>query len=179
MIDLSTVDNFLDRIFKIIKQQEINVEGLELDHLCFRVETEEEYNKATKQLSKIGSLLSEAIIAGRNISTFKLDKPIYYQNYEIDCIEIPAPGKGKNYKTGWEHAEFVLEKGFSDFIKKHPHIEFNKKSMQKAHNPDIKVTSKDIKGRSISIKFHLSSLEQVIEEENMQKLKSNSNPLKK
>jgi predicted metalloenzyme YecM len=51
-------------------------------------------------------LLSEAMIGGRPISTFRFK--IESQGYTVSCVEIPAVKPNSPYQTGFEHVEFVI-----------------------------------------------------------------------
>ena len=82
---------FLDMILGIIEIVGIDVRGYELDHMCWRVETEEQYEEYKEELSKMGELLVESEVKGRMISVYKLDKPLVYGERVIDVIELPAP----------------------------------------------------------------------------------------
>lgn len=152
----SSLAGFLDKVFDALSDDGINVVACELDHVCWRVESEESYAKWKEILNKKGNLLSEAIIAQRPISTFRLHKPLHYLGREIQLVELPAPGK-KQYAEGWEHAEFVIQESFQDFMDRNEEVQFDTSSMLKAVNPDVK----RIYG-GFSVKFHQQSLDKVI-----------------
>lgn len=98
------------------------------------------------------------MIGGRPIATFQLDTPIRYQSREISLIELPSPKPGSPYTTGWEHAEFVIDTDFDQFIERYPSIDWDMRAYHKAINPDISIQFED----STSIKFHRQSLDYVI-----------------
>ena len=108
-------------------------------------------------LSKYGSILSQEEVGGRLISTFKLKQPIIYKTREIDCIELPSPKEGSFYEQGYEHAEFVIDEKFSQFINRHPTVNFSTRAISKKTNPDISIGYD-----GISVKFHHEALESVI-----------------
>jgi predicted metalloenzyme YecM len=105
----------------------------------------------------MGDILCETEIAWRNISVFKLANPIRYQNRKISLVELPAPKKGSDYKTWFEHVEFVINKNLEDFIAENSELDFNTESIWKETNPTISLNFWDI-----SVKFHKKSLESVI-----------------
>ncbi len=150
---------FLDILFKRIAQKGIEVSNFELDHICYRVETQEKYESLKQELSSIGELLTESLIGGRKIATFKLLKPITYLDRQIYLIELPSPKKSSWYREGYEHAEFVIESSLEEFQERNKHIEFDTKGIEKSINPDIRLPLGDI-----NAKFHLHNLEYVIKE---------------
>lgn len=157
---LGNVEDFVKNIIDSLKQDGIDVSPLNLDHLCYRVETQEDYLAYQQKLATVGSLLSEKEIGGRLISSYKLDNPVYVLGKEIYVIELPAPKKGSSYQRGLEHAEFVIEDSFEDFMHQHPNIQFDTKGMDKPVNADIAINHD-----TFTVKFHHHSLEYVIENE--------------
>lgn len=158
MIDFTKVEAFLDEIFLQLLRSEIDVSYYELDHICYRVETQWEYNECKEHISQLWSLLSETKIWGRHIATYKLKKPIIYQNRKIHVIELPAPKQWSNYRTWFEHVEFVVDKSLESFIAEHSELEFKTKALSKEINPDVSLNFWDT-----AVKFHINTLENVIE----------------
>lgn len=83
---------FLDRIFAGLASVGINVDAYQMDHMCYRVESNEQYD-ATK--SKFegelkSKLLVENIIGGRMIATYKISTPYVYKGRSVDVIELPS-----------------------------------------------------------------------------------------
>lgn len=154
---LGNPTSFLDYIFPYLSTKGINVANYELDHICYRVETEERYQQLKKELSNLGELLTESQIGGRAIASIKLDQPIVYKNRKIDVIELPAPKKDSFYKEGFEHVEFVIDVPFDDFMKVYPHLDFITKDLKKSVNQGVTLKEMDF-----SVKFHHHTLEYVI-----------------
>lgn len=148
---------FLGRLFAALEEAEVDVSNYELDHLCYRVETQERYKELKAQLSRLGELLSEKEVSGRPIAAFKLKEPILYKNRRIWCVELPAPKPGSPYPEGYEHAEFVIRQCFPDFIGQHPAADFDTKALSKRINPEVR-----LQFDGFSVKFHRQSLEYVI-----------------
>ena len=148
---------FLDHLFQYLSAKGINVANYELDHICYRVETEERYQQLKKQLSNLGELLTVSQIGGRAIASIKLDQPIIYKKRKIDVVELPAPKKGSFYKEGFEHVEFVIDVPFDNFMEAHPHLDFITKDLKKSVNQGITLKETDF-----SVKFHHHTLEYVI-----------------
>jgi uncharacterized protein len=157
---LGDVGSFLEKTFFYLDHDGIDVSSYELDHLCYRVDSKERYQKLQAELSRLGTLLNEAEINGRKISTYKLTDPILFNGRQIFLVELPSPKDGSPYPEGLEHSEFVIPERFGDFMKRHPSVPFDLSDIQKKSNPDIK-----IKYDGFSVKFHNKSLEMVIKTE--------------
>lgn len=148
---------FLDHIFQYLSLKKIVVANYELDHICYRVETEDRYQYLKKNLLNLGELLTESQIGGRTIASIKLNQPIIYKNRKIWGIELPAPKKGSFYKEGFEHVEFVIDMPFDAFMKAYPDLNFVTKDLKKSVNQGITLKETDF-----SVKFHHHTLEYVI-----------------
>ncbi len=154
---LGDATSFLDHLFQYLAQKKINVATYELDHICYRVETEERYQVLKKALTNLGELLTESKIGGRSIASIKLAQPIIYKNREIEVVELPAPKKGSFYKEGFEHVEFVIDMPFEEFMAAHPQLNFITKDLKKSVNQGVTLKETDF-----SVKFHHHTLEYVI-----------------
>ena len=126
---------------------------VQMDHMCYRVSTFEEYKAKKKELLTVGKLLGEAQINGRPISTFRLHSPVRYDQWRVDAIELPAPKEGAATEEGLEHVEFVLFDSLDDFLKKYSDKHFNMNAATRDINPDVA-----FRLPSYTVKFHLLSL---------------------
>lgn len=156
---------FLNELFGMLADIELNVEKYEMDHLCYRVATEEEYAEKKQALSLHGELLIESIVNGRPISTFKLHDPIVYKNRKVYLLELPAPKAKHTYKSGLEHVEFVTKEPLQKIIDRYPQYSFEAFGIHKKINADI-----TLKLGEYCIRFHNQSLEEVIKLEKKQGL---------
>jgi len=154
---LGSSSAFLDNLFDYLFEKKIDVSNYELDHICYRVETEERYQTLKIALNNLGELLTESQIGGRAIASIKLNTPIIYKNRKIDVVELPAPKKGSFYKEGFEHVEFVIDIPFADFMAGYPHLNFITKDLKKSVNQGVTLKETDF-----SVKFHHHTLEYVI-----------------
>ncbi|MBT7608823.1 MAG: hypothetical protein HN576_03645 [Bacteriovoracaceae bacterium] len=152
-------EKLLDTVLEKINK-EICLKTLICDHICYRVETELRYQKLKNELALTCELVTESEISGRLISIFKLPNPILYRGLRVDCLELPAPKKDSFYKEGWEHAEFVIE-DLKQFIKDHPHIDFNHKAMDRDINPELGYRVSN----EYQVKFHPLHILEVIKVE--------------
>lgn len=154
---LGPITPFLDRIFHLLDQDGIDISPYELDHVCYRVETEEEYERLKTLLQPLGEMLTEPLIGGRYIATFKMIEPIQYKERKIWCLELPSPKTGSPYKEGYEHVEFVIDKPFEEFMSLYSSLTFKTKGMSKEVNPEISRKYGDL-----AVKFHHHTIEYVI-----------------
>lgn len=160
---LASVPSFIESIVEEALNLGLDIRNYHLDHFCLRVESIEQYESYKGEFSCHGKLISEAIISGRPIATFKLHQPIHYLDKRmIDCIEIPSPKEGVPYPLGLEHVECVVPEALTVFIQRFPQLRFDLRAMKKPINPEVALKLPSGK----SVKFHNQSLEQVIEIEN-------------
>ena len=151
-------EKFLDQLFSEIETLHLKLNFIEIDHLCFRTESDEDYQRVCSDFSEQGVLLIEAPVAGRLISTFKFHTPFQYKKISIPLIEIPAPKKGKTTQRGFEHIELVVKESFEELIQKYSHLKLETAALKKELNPEL-----EIEFKSGAIKFHHQSLEKIIE----------------
>lgn len=149
---------FLKDLFKKMESQKIYFKNSwDIDHLCYRCASDDEYEQLKPYFLRFSDLLIESPVNGRMISTFKLHNPIHFKDWIIDLIELPAPKKGKSTKSGFEHIEVVCDENLRDFaLKFNPQI-VNTKGLSKDYNQELELILGDE-----NIKFHNYSLESVI-----------------
>ena len=150
--------SFLQSLFAEMKDANADFSDLVIDHICYRVETEERYLELKNELSKHGEILTEKPIGGRPIATFKFDEAFTFQEQKIYLLELPAPKEGRFYAEGWEHIEMMIEPSFQDFMAQNGHLSFDTKAITKKVNPEVRLTF-----LSGSVKFHHFPLDYVIE----------------
>ena len=150
-------NQFLVQVFKCLDEIKLDLAKNELDHICYRVETETEYQYLKKQFLLESELLSDKEINGREICVYKLRTPLKFRERTISLIELPAPKKGSKYNSGFEHVEFVLKDDLRDFMSSRPDLNFNIKGLDKKVNPEVRLNFS-----FGAIKFHNYNLEYVI-----------------
>ncbi|MCS3460026.1 MULTISPECIES: VOC family protein [Aeromonas] len=140
----------------------------EIDHLCYRAASPGEYLLLSDCLADAGDLLVEGMIGGRPIATYRLHQPLHIQmrskdgaaiDTQVPCIELAAPKPGRNHQAGLEHIELVVA-SLPALVAAHPQLAFKTGNMGDSRNPDVGLML-----GSGQVKFHLRSLEAVIEEE--------------
>jgi predicted metalloenzyme YecM len=149
---------FLKQMTEQLEVLNLDLSAYQLDHLCYRVTTSEQYETQKTQLCEWGQLLSEAKIGGRPIASFKLRKPVVGAGRLVWVIELPSPKSGRLYPTGFEHAEFVVPADLQEFAKELAHLNIEKDGLKKSHNPELKLALSP----TMNIKFHQVALEQLI-----------------
>lgn len=149
---------FLQKLFLDLESKKIQIEPYWLiDHLCYRVETADQYIQMKKSLESWGKLLIESEVNGRMISTFKLNEGLRFSHWFIDVVELPAPKLGKLTKTGFEHIEVVADISFDSLIKRYSSHSLDLSGLEKDFNQELEI----VLGLR-NIKFHLLSLESVV-----------------
>lgn len=140
----------------------------EIDHLCYRAASLDEYLILRDRLADAGDLLVEGMIGGRPIATYRLHQPLKIQmlskdgralDIRVPCIELAAPKPGRNHQAGLEHIELVVA-SLAALIAAYPQLAFKTGNMGDSRNPDVGLMLS-----SGQVKFHLRSLEAVIAEE--------------
>ncbi len=155
---------FLDTLFECLASSGLELDDLQMDHICYRVEQLEEYVKVKDLINAHGMLLTESNINGRSIACFKLDDPILFRSYELSVLELPSPKLTRPYKSGYEHVEFVVNCSLEEFIESYPNINWDLSGMKKSINRDVRIRFDG----DFSVKFHEQSLEAVIKIEKNQ-----------
>jgi predicted metalloenzyme YecM/phosphoglycolate phosphatase-like HAD superfamily hydrolase len=144
-----------------------------IDHICFRTETIASYEKSKEEIALNSKLISEAYINGRPISTFKLNNPIKINSqYSIGLLELPAPKCGQYVKEGFDHIEVVSKSRLENILGKFTKLKFVTENISAKINREISILFNEG-----LVKFHESSLEDVIHSEKKQIIKNNSKNL--
>ncbi len=148
---------------------EVEVVGFDMadfmvvDHICYRVETLDQYEDKKTQLEAYGERLAETSVNKRPIATYKLHQPIRVASWRIDALELPAPKPGRAETEGLEHAEFVIYDTVEQFLAKYSGMQFDTKAADRGINPEIGMRLPSGKG----VKFHLLPLTAVVQLEKL------------
>lgn len=144
---------FLDRLFQALVNSSISLDGLQIDHIAYRTETSDEYNRVKLDFEKYGEYLPDAEIRGRRIAVLKLHSPLKYKKWSIEAVEILEPASNNRFKSGWEHIE-VVSRNLNGIIDKYPSLNWDKDSMDRKNNPELTLRF-DI---DLAIRFHPISI---------------------
>ena len=124
---------FLDLLHRL-SELHIDVKGMPISHLCYRVRTLSEYKLRRDQIKPFCKSISESDFNGRPVSMLLLKTPLRLaESYSTSLIELPAPKISHEYTAGIEHCGFVV-KNFSQFKKKYGSL----LTGQKDHGPNCK-----------------------------------------
>lgn len=130
---------------------------IQIDHMCYRTTSIDNYNEKKFELSAVAILLGETLVNGRPISTFRLRQPVIHSSWRIDAIELPAPKAGSEHQEGLEHIEFVLYDDIPAFLKKYEDKPFKMQAADRGVNPEVGLSLGEV-----SVKFHLLNLPTVV-----------------
>lgn len=154
--------SFLDDIIGRIKNEGFNMADFsQMDHMCYRTTSEQNYQDKKSKLMAVATLLTETEVNGRMICTFRLHKPVVHAGWRVDALELPAPKQGKECAEGLEHVELVLYDDMPTFLAKYEGKPFELQSADRGINPEI-----GLKLGEYKVKFHLLSLTTVCYLEN-------------
>lgn len=151
---LDTYVSFLDNIFIQLEKKGVDVSKLELDHLAYRTESSEVFDKLKPQFLEIGTLVHQKYISGNLVYVFKLNKALEYRHYRISAVEFIGPNETKKYITGFEHAEFVIKEKFEEFVKRYPLLNWDKSATERSEFPLLKLPLEN----NIQVKFHYETI---------------------
>ncbi|MFC1625215.1 VOC family protein [Patescibacteria group bacterium] len=142
--------NFLKDYFNKLKRLNIDVEGLELDHIAYHASSSEDYDKLKPQFEEICSFFRDNIIGGRRVGVGKLNNPIIYDGRKISAVELVEPKEEEKHESCWEHAEFVTNEPYESILKKYPNLSWETGAMSRPSFSHITATIDD----NTKIKFH-------------------------
>lgn len=128
-----------------------------MDHICYRVETNERYRQMLGRCAEIGRLLGESEINGRPIATFEFDEYLETAGWTVPYLELPAPKDSSPYNEGLEHAELVVVGSLEYFAERHSDMSFKETGKGKSINPEL-----GLKHGDLSVKFHEQQLGAVV-----------------
>jgi len=150
--------DFLDDILARVVSEGFDLSDfIQVDHMCYRVTSEESYVQKKVELASVAELLGETMVNKRLIATFRLKQPVIHGPWRIDAVELPAPKAGAEHQEGLEHIEFVLYDDMPTFLEKYKGKPFDMRSADRGVNPEI-----GLKLGNYSVKFHLLNLPTVV-----------------
>lgn len=171
-----TFEQFMYQIENFTKELDISLDKYLIDHAAIRLKNIKDVIELHNDLDNIATKISEATVNGRKICNFKLNNPLHYKNWSVQCLESPYPASDHNYpKDGWEHVEVVLpnttpEKLEQQFFELFPNLSKNRlrRYNYSISTPSVKGeklvnTSISVeKEKGLAIKFHSYSIEEIV-----------------
>lgn len=132
-----------------IQRQEL----IQMDHICYRVETNERYDELKSRAQETAELVAENQVNGREISTFEFYEPLQAAGWTVPYLELPAPKPGAAYTEGWEHVECVTSGSLERFWQRHHELPFSGEGMNKLINPELGLKV-GLRMGMLVVKFH-------------------------
>ena len=155
---IGNYSSFLDDILGRIVSEGFDMNDfIQVDHMCYRTTSIENYKDKKIELAEVEKLLGETMVNGRPISTFRLNEPVWHDRWRIDAIELPAPKAGTGHTEGLEHIELVLYDDIPTFLQKYAAKPFEMRAADRGINPEI-----GLQLGELSVKFHLLNLPTVV-----------------
>jgi uncharacterized protein len=155
---LGDYESFIRRLSKGLEVRGIARDELSMmDHICYRVETQQRYDELLLSLQSAARLVGESIVGGRMIATFEFNEYLRVDSWTVPFLELPAPKEGSPYSEGLEHAELVVVGSLEQFLERHAEVPFSLKGMSKQINPEA-----GLKDGDFSVKFHEQQLGAVV-----------------
>ena len=113
---------FFSNLLNQLKKAQINISGIPMSHLLYRVATLSEYEDLRDQIKQLCSEFVETQFNGRAVSILILQEPLILEDgFQVSMIELPAPRPAHMYPTGLESIGLVLGKDLSEFNAKYKH----------------------------------------------------------
>jgi predicted metalloenzyme YecM len=154
---LDNYENFIQKILDKLNELGIDVTNLNMDHIGYQASSNEDYDKLKVEFDAIGKRISEAVVGGRRVGIYKLNKPLRFQQYINTAIELIAPKDGQVCPSALEHVEFVID-GFENFMKKYSDIQWDTSAINQPDFPMIKLKL----DKDIQVKFHLTPVLEIV-----------------
>lgn len=105
---LTDLPYFEQKLVIFAAKLDLDLAQFSADHISLRCHQTETAQRWRNGLQQCGNLISETQINGRPICLFDLTQSLSVGPWQIDCVELPYPGKKYYPHEGWEHVELVL-----------------------------------------------------------------------
>ncbi|WP_145563974.1 VOC family protein [Yersinia aldovae] len=170
---LTDQPRFEQKLSRFAANLKLDLAQFQADHISLRCHQTETAERWRRGLQHCGYLMSETQINGRSICLFDLAQPLVVGPWQIDCVELPYPGKTHYPHQGWEHIELVLPGDaqtlmqraralLPDELPAGVSVKFSSPQGEdeRLPNPTLAVTD-----GQITIKFHPYTLRQIVASE--------------
>ena len=147
---MQEITNFLTSFLTQVTLSNLDIAGMELDHIAYQADSSEAYDQIKNDFSVMGKLVSEELIGGRRVAIYKLDTPIVYDIYKIHALEVIEPKKDQIVESGYQHAEYVLvNESFESYMNRHDHVDWDTSSLNRKEFSHLKLNFKN----GLTLKF--------------------------
>jgi len=140
----------MQEILMKLEALDLDVSSYECDHIAYRTTTKKEFEAMVEEFSKLGKKLPDAIIRSRIVSVFKLYKPLVIGSYTIPAIELLEPAEEDKFRSGLEHAEFIVNADLEEFSKQNESLNWNKQDLDREISPELGLAIDE----NLGVKFH-------------------------
>lgn len=130
---------FLTSLLEQIHKVNLDISGLPIDHIAYQASSKQDYEQLLPEFSKLGTLISEEIIANRRVAVLELHEPIIYKSYSIPALELIEPKDGQECESHLQHAEFIADKPFEEYITQYPELDWDTSSMSRDEFTHLKL----------------------------------------
>lgn len=150
---------------------------LPMDHICVRLKHNEDVDTIKIDLKKIGEVISEVAVNGREIAIIQMNEALHVGSWDTYGVELPFPKTNHTYEDGWQHVEFVLPDANNTmggvrtaFLRTFPHLTIEELESHYAYSEDEPHADGDqlpnptigIKVGCLGLKFHANSIQTVV-----------------
>jgi len=137
----------------------IEIDGMVISHICYRVENKQEYDIVREQLKTFSKAFAEHEFGGRLVSEFILKVPLDLgKDYCTSVVELLPPKATSSYPRGLENIGVVVGKGLPEFKEKYKGVISGEKNRSPLVKP-LFITFDNSK----TVKFYDRSLQEIVE----------------
>lgn len=155
---MKNITPFLDSFFELIQKSHLNIKGYPLDHIAYQASSTQDYERLKPEFSQLGEEVHEEIIGGRRVAVYRLQEPIQYLHYLIPALELIEPKEGQVCASAFQHAEFVIDQPFEEYMAKYPEIDWDTSSMNRGEFAHLKLNFEN----GLTLKFLKAPILQLI-----------------
>ena len=120
---IGNYQEFFSDLLSRLKNSGINITGMSMSHLLYRVTTIPEYLQLRDKLITFCSRFVETQFNGRAVSILILKEPLELTDgFTVPMIELPAPRPSHMYPSGLESIGVILGEELNEFNVKHHKI---------------------------------------------------------
>ncbi|MGL5336035.1 MAG: VOC family protein [Enterovibrio sp.] len=102
------LDNFYIKIKKLMDLLGLDLTPFQADHIALRINSFQQAAMLEAQWRREGLWLSKSEVNGRPICAIGLKKPLVFNTWSIECVELPYPSQKIYQNEGWQHIEWVV-----------------------------------------------------------------------
>ncbi|CNF37463.1 protein yecM [Yersinia enterocolitica] len=170
---LTDLPYFAQKLVVFAAKLNLDLTQFSADHISLRCHQTQTAQRWRSGLQQCGNLMSETQINGRAICLFDLTPPLVVGPWQIDCVELPYPGKTYYPHEGWEHVELVLPGDPQTLMQRArallpttlPEGVTTKFSSPQGEHERLANPTFAVSDGEITIKFHPYTLRQIVDSE--------------